>query len=229
MRRSSTPQSQHEFQQTLEDVLGGLGIVADDWELLIFGDGSGQSFFSEAGGCAAIFIDSLFGVRRCVTAGMQPSTVNRMELSAYLYALGVHHHTVLKGKHSLPKLPYQTHIFTDSATTANGGNRLSNRNTNLDLWALADYFEMVGYGLTWHHIPRNSNALNTLADELAGQSRMAVKAVAESIPDINALMPVVAVHEASPRHGTPVELIACETCGTPLRLDETCPICGDHI
>jgi ribonuclease HI len=194
-------------------------ISSSQWDLLIFGDGSGAQW-KDGGGCCAFIIDNRHHVRTCLISAQSRATVNRMELRAYVDALGVHYNELLDGK--IHKPPYRVWIFSDSEYTVKCGNREYGRKANLDLWAVIDWFETRGYRLRWRWLPRNSNALHTKADALAGKARIAIKDLLLSEEEVYRLLPSTDT-EQKPVN---VKLTTC-SCGAPMLLSELlCPQCG---
>ena len=202
----------------LEDFLLKHGIVHGQWDLILFGDGSGLNW-DIGGGYAAVLIDGRKGIRSHVVGAQTLATVNRMELSAYTSILGYHHEFILDGKVTDP--PYRTFIFTDSEFTAKAGRREVALRKNLDLWQLIHWFELRGYRFTWRWVPRNSTPFHELCDYLAGTARHVINELNTDGPKLHALMPYTATIVDSN------ELSVCPVCKTPLSsVDADCPICG---
>jgi ribonuclease HI len=192
--------------------------VPSDWNLLLFGDGSGLKW--EIGGGFAVFlIDKARGLREHVVGAISKSTVNRMELSAYVHGLAYHYHDVLKGKITEP--PYNVWIFSDSEFTVKTGQGKNRIKANADLWSVINWFETRGYRLNWRWNERNSTPLGTMADWLAGNARRAVKALELESNELYELMPVI------PSVAT-TDLVVCEKCNTPRLPSEACPVCGEE-
>ena len=138
------------------------------WDLLLMGDGSG-TYGKDAGGFATFIFDR-DGTRRHIIGGMSHTTINTMELMAYIAAVRFHYFELKKGRLKQGGA-YDTHIFTDSTSTAQAGNREVRRKSNQDLWHWMAYYETVGYKFTFHHVTRNSTPMHDKADELAGEVR----------------------------------------------------------
>jgi ribonuclease HI len=193
--------------------------ITGQWDLLIFGDGSGAQW-KDGGGCCAFIIDNRRHVRTCLISAQTRATVNRMELRAYVDALGVHYNELLEGKLRNP--PYRVWIFSDSEYTVKCGSREYGRKANLDLWSVIDWFETRGYRLRWRWLPRNSNPIHEKADELAGKSRQAIKKLVMSPEEVYRLLPSTDAKQQPVN----VRLRTC-SCGTPMLLTEKiCPQCG---
>jgi len=202
----------------LEDFLSKHGLVHGQWDLLLFGDGSGLSW-DLSGGCAAILVDGRKGIRSHLVGAQSLTTVNRMELSAYVNALGYHFEFIMDGKIMEP--PYRTFIFTDSEFTMKAGRGMCRIKKNRDLWQTVTWFELQGYRIQWRWVPRNSTPYNELADYMAGTANHAMKKSNISGDILHKLMPY------SGQLVDDVELSFCPTCETPLEAPGAdCPICG---
>ena len=204
--------------QPLEDFLAKQGIIHGQWDLLLFGDGSGLQW-SMGGGFAAILVDGRKGIRSHVTGAQSLATVNRMELGAYLTILAYHYEFIMEGRISEP--PYRTVIFTDSEFTMKAGRKSVVIRKNRDLWQTVNWFELQGYRFDWRWVPRNSTPYHELADYLAGTARHVNNEANVSGDMLHTLMPY------SRKLAADVELIQCKQCNTPLAsVDDVCPICG---
>lgn len=198
----------------LDTFLQAQRIAPEQWDLLLFGDGSGGGW--DIGGAFAVFlVDKRLPARDVLVGGWSKTTVNRMELGAYTEALSLHYHCLLKSTITEP--PYNVWAFTDSELTARCGNRLYTRKANADLWNTIDWYETRGYRINWRHLPRNTTGFHVVADEVAGKAR---KALLEHVPtDIYGIMPYVENDEQA--------LSVCNLCKTPMNKDQdVCPICG---
>lgn len=205
--------------QSLETFLSQRGLAHGQWDLLIFGDGSGTGRDS-GGGFASVLFDSRLGIRSHLVGAQTMTTINRMELSAYSQALAYHFEGLLNGVVRDP--PYRVFIFTDSEATAKAGNKLWAIKKNLDMWQSINWFEIQGYRIRWHWVPRNSTPYNELSDHLAGSARAAINVVGDIDADLHALMPYTV------RQSEHVVLVECPTCKTPLAAGTECPICGSQ-
>lgn len=203
--------------QPLEDFLSRHGLVHGQWDLLLFGDGSGLGW-EKGGGFASVLFDSRLGIRSHVVGAQTLTTVNRMELSAYVQSLAYHFECLLEGVVRDP--PYRVFVFTDSELTAKGGRKDIVVRKNLDLWQCINWYEIQGYRISWRWVPRNSTPYHELADYLAGTARFAINAVNTDGSNLHSLMPY------SVRFSEDAELSECPTCKTPLVAGADCPICG---
>jgi ribonuclease HI len=204
----------------LADFLKNQEISPNQWDLLLFGDGSGSDW-KGAGGYSAFMIDGRRRARACILGGRSYSTVNRMELTAYTEALSYHYYKLLDETVTDP--PYKVWVFTDSEYTAKCGSRTYSRKANLDLWTVADWYETRGYRIRWRWVPRNSNPLHAAADRLSGAAREALKPTLLSDDDLYRLLPDVSI----PVSELKVTLVQCERCKAPmLPAEPECPQCG---
>lgn len=203
--------------QPLEDFLAQHGLVHGQWDLLLFGDGSGLGW-EKGGGFASVLFDSRLGIRSHLIGAQTLTTVNRMELSAYVQALAYHFEFLLKGEVKDP--PYRVFVFTDSELTAKAGRKDLTVSKNRDLWQGINWFELQGYRIQWRWVPRNSTPYHELADYLAGAARYAINTVNTTGANLHSLMPY------SVRFLEDAELSECPKCNTPLAAGTDCPICG---
>lgn len=146
------------------------------------GDGSGSTW--QVGcGWACVVIDGQTRARELIHGGVNLGTVNIAELSAYVYAMlwfAANH-----GKRRIEQnggRPLEVHIITDSQTIANHGKIVEEGDAadsiaNRALWAAMQSLGRRGYNFTWHWVPRMQLELNWAADQIAGKSRLALKAV----------------------------------------------------
>lgn len=204
--------------QSLEDFLVRQGLVHGQWDLLLFGDGSGLQW-TTPGGFAVVLVDGRNGLRSHIVGAQSFTTLNRMELSAYVQALAYHHEFLMDGRITDP--PYRTFIFTDSEFTVKAGRRLVTVKKNLDLWQLVNWYEPQGYRFHWRWVPRNSTPYHELTDYLAGTARHVIKSMNISGDKLHDMMPY------SPQLVNDVELVKCPVCETPLASEDSdCPVCG---
>jgi len=169
-----TPEEETEL---LEDMLERVG-VADDWDIIMVGDGSGSNHQHEAGwGCTVI---ERQGFKRWSTYGcMSRGTVNLAEMLAYLQPLSVlasRERLRRKKNKALPARFYQVHILTDSNYVKEVGasGKMSPR-CNASFWRIFDDFQRQGLIITWHWIPRETVELNVFADRLSKAARILIK------------------------------------------------------
>lgn len=190
------------------------------WDLLVFGDGSGVAWDAPGGFCA-FMIDGRKHLRTHILGAHSSATVNRMELSAYVEAINFHYCHMIEGKIDRP--PYRVWIFSDSEYVVKSGSRQNARKANRDLWIVLEWYETRGYQFRWRWVPRNSTPLNAMSDRLAGRVRTSIKEIPMSDDELYALMPAVALPEQPARP----ELPQCPICEVPLAPgEEVCPQCG---
>jgi len=205
----------------LTEFLRKQGLVGGQWDLLMFGDGSGKSW-KEGGGFCTFLVDGRRGERAHIIGARNATTVNRMELSAYVEALSYHYFEVLRGKITQP--PYRVWAFSDSEYTVKSGNRDQARSANLDLWTLTEWYEQRGYRLRWRWLPRNSNPLHETADRLCGEANRKISELVLSDEQLYRLLPDISTPT---QVGATVELITCAECGLPMMPTEhKCAQCG---
>ncbi len=140
-------------------------LALPDFDLLLVGDGSGSFVHTPCGWFVTLYERKSGRVREHF-GGTNGGTNNYAELMPYMHALWAYH-----AEHGKEARVRNVVIVSDSEVTVRCGNRLYERKANLALWAGMDWFESVGYRLHWHHVPRNSNSLSSLADKMAGQIR----------------------------------------------------------
>ncbi len=141
-----------------------------DFDFLLVGDGSGTIL---ANPCAwACFSyektsQTIHAHHGCSNHG----TNNFAELAPYLFAL--HHiHSQFSSQDQLsPTRNTRVVIVSDSELTVRCGNKTYSRNSNQAWWVALDWFASHGYSVEFYHTKRNSNAIGTAADALAGDTR----------------------------------------------------------
>jgi ribonuclease HI len=159
--------------ETFEAMLERLGI--EEWDLVLVGDGSGSNWKRECGwGCVAFEANTL--TRRVFYGAMNLGTVNVGEMMAYLQPLTWYlsrNQDEGKNKASRSRV---IHIITDSEyvkTRGENGNVGSKRNHIM--WSVLDLIKRQGYVMHWHHVPRDTVALNMYADLLSKAARLQIK------------------------------------------------------
>lgn len=159
----------------LELLASRLGI--DDFDVLIVGDGAG-SFVHTSCGWYCVSYDRRSKEVVEHFGGANGGTNNYAELEPGVFALWSIRH-VLWANHvkangnkgdAAPQLP-RVVIVSDSEVTVKCGNNEYSRRANAPLWASIHWFEDKGYKLRWVHVPRNSNPINTKADQMAKSIR----------------------------------------------------------
>jgi hypothetical protein len=164
----------------LQDLLKHLGLTApNSWDAIIVGDGSGQGWKSGGGWCG-ILIDR-YSVQRKLCYGMlNPGTVTLAELIPYIHVLDWYTDHAGPGRRRQKELQangrnMEIHIVTDSQVIATCGMHPESRHSHQALWASIDAFRTLGYGITFHHIPRDVVDLNILADAISRQARLGLE------------------------------------------------------
>lgn len=212
-------ESTSQSPSSLNRFLNEQGVLPSQWDLLLFGDGSGSQW-KVGGGFACFMVDGRTARRDLVIGARTRSTVSRMELSVYIEALAYHYYRLLN--RVMEHAPYRVRIFSDSELAVKCGNREYARKTNVDLWAGLDALIARGYEVRFTWVPRNSTPFHALADELAGKARMALSALQLPDDELYVHMPWTAEQPADAS-----ALVRCSKCRTPrLAKDEACPICG---
>ncbi len=168
----------HPKTETLDELLLRFGLTDLDWDLIIVGDGSGSSWKREAG-WASISIEKATMERRTWYGAMNCGTVNFAEMMAYIQPLNwytskeIDRRSKTKQQVQFPKV----HIFTDSkycADVASNNSNFGNIRKNYALWNVFLSFSRAGILLHWHWIPRGSVDLNSLADQMSKEARIAI-------------------------------------------------------
>lgn len=159
------------MKETFEAMLRRLGI--EEWDLVLIGDGSGSNWEHECGwGCVAIEAKSM--ERRVFYGAMNLGTVNVSEMMAYLQPLNW-----FLAKEQDEKRVNRSkviHIITDSEYCEQlGQNGSTNAKRNHLLWSVMELIKRQGYVLHWHHVPRETVALNIYADLLSKAARLQIK------------------------------------------------------
>lgn len=179
--RKSRPQRQHDPLATapLGQVLSELCIT--DWDVAIFGDGSGSGWDTSSG-WAAVLIDRHQSGRKYFNGAINIGTAYLAELFPYLHAMlwysrgpGKAHMAGLR-QHGIYR-PIRVHCITDSEILANQGNGAADRKAARELWLAMDSFVTRGYQFHWHWYGRDRIGLNMLTDHLSRESRIAVSNV----------------------------------------------------
>lgn len=159
----------------LQPLLDKLGIT--DWDILIAGDGSGNSWDAACGWCA-ILIDRHTRGRRVSYGAVNQGSINFAETLPYLQLLtwfDQHH-----GKTRLEsKMVLTVHIVTDSQVVANWGTAAMSAGTKTPrkqgpFWAAMRYLRSIGYVCHFHWAPRQTTQMNWAADLVAGLARAAM-------------------------------------------------------
>lgn len=138
------------------------------WDFLLVGDGSGTKW-DQPSGWAATVIGRRGLFRRVFHGGANYGTNNTAELMAYAYPL-----LWLASVRRQQKTAdlWNVHVITDSAWVAAAGKNPAQRKANKELWFLLDAARRSGIALYWHHLPRDTTALNRFAHNLANLARI---------------------------------------------------------
>jgi ribonuclease HI len=164
----------------LQAHLEGLAVrlVLPTFDLLLTGDGSGTLAVKPSGWFCVSYersrgdegVNVHFG-------GANGGSNNYAELAPYCHALWVYHVSRFGQGAVRPGSRVRVVVVSDSEVTVRCGNREYERRANASVWAQIEWFEKNGYELAWVHVPRNSNPVNALADEVAGSLRSAMAEV----------------------------------------------------
>lgn len=161
--------------KTLEDLLRYYEIGANDWDYLIIGDGSGQTW-KDAIGWGATLICKFDGSRKVFYGAMSNGTNNTAEIHAVLHPL-----SYLANNINWQDRPdgIKVHVVSDSENTVNGLNKdnpiwVAGLAANRELWMAIHMTRRRGIQIIGHHLPRNSVDLAELGHELANASRKRV-------------------------------------------------------
>jgi ribonuclease HI len=161
--------------RSLQDLIKKIEIP-DTWDYLLVGDGSGNLWEHSAGWCSSLI--SQCGWRRCFYGGFSHGTNNVAELMAYaapLWWLAEGNEPpdrpVVKGA----KTPIRfVHIVSDSRYVVDGFNGKTTPKANIELWGALRAVQRRGLILKAHWIPRATIRFNKLADQVAGECRLAL-------------------------------------------------------
>lgn len=159
-------------RENLYGLLQRIG-VSDDWDFLLFGDGSGSTWNKECG-WAAVSIERLTMERLVWYGYANRGSVNLAELMAYLQPLSwLANREADRIKKYKRRRDYQVQIVTDSQYCANTGNsndRMMIKNG--PLWAQFDCLKRQGIAVNWLWWPRGGAELNSYADALSRLARV---------------------------------------------------------
>lgn len=144
-----------------------IGIKIEDFDFILFGDGSGTTISNASAWCCFIY-DVKRGELLKHFGGTRSGTNNLAELMPYI--LGLWH---INGTATTPKP--RVAIISDSEVTVRCGTGQYARKANQAIWASIEWFEKQGYKLHWHHVRRNTNELNAACDEAAGRLRKQIE------------------------------------------------------
>jgi ribonuclease HI len=173
--RESAGRRAERADETLDDVLLRLGI-ADDWDWLLFGDGSGSNY-RRASGWATVSIERVTMDRQVWAGAMNRGTVNLAEMLAYIQPLTwIVNTEQARVKAGGNRRAVRVHIVTDSQYCVTQGQVTGGLvEANAGLWAAISAMRRDGVVVTWHHINREDVALNSFCDELSKIARRLIE------------------------------------------------------
>lgn len=152
----------------------------EDWDVLLYGDGSG-SVWSRPIGWAAVLICKHNGLIHVEYGAASTGTVYVAELMPYVMALSWYKDNVAA---ELPSVSQKVVIVTDNIGLAHTGAKLAAGKIHLDaieqhtaLWAGLDYLSRDGLEISYHHACRETYHGNRLADVWSKQARFAIEKV----------------------------------------------------
>ena len=157
------------FTLSLDDVIEAAGIQS--WDLLIVGDGSGNTWDHECGwSSVALTYNSL--ERKVFHGAMSHGSNNVGEMMAYLQPLMWYVARERKNRAAgSATRAYNVHILTDSDYLV----KTEERRSNMPFWALFDQFPRQGFLLHWHWIRREQIGLNVYVDQLSRMARLLIR------------------------------------------------------
>lgn len=156
--------------ETLQDLLQLLQIRSNDWDYLIVGDGSGVGWKMGCGWFSTL-IRNRPDRRWTFRGGMDPGTVSLAEIMAFMQPV-----LYLASQTKATRFR-RIHIVSDSEYVVRIGNRQQQPKSHLVFWNQLSLLHSLGMETRFHWIPRDTIALNKLADHLAGQCRKVVSGV----------------------------------------------------
>ena len=166
------------------------------WDVLLVGDGSGQSWSMGCGWACAV-IDKATMMRKLLWGGWSSGTVGIGEMMPYLHGLAWYHANVgkLVRKQNKSKL-LEVHCICDNETVVRQGQREMDRDANAPLWAAIDQCLRNGYLATWHWARRDTIGLNSLVDHVSRCARLAVSEL--SMDSMVPEMPGASIYNFNP-------------------------------
>lgn len=161
--------------RTIAQLTAALGIP-ETWSFLLIGDGSGNHWEYPVGWCATLVHNC--GWRRCFYGGASHGTNNVGELMAYALPLwwlaeGNQPEWLPKVKGVKPPIRF-VHVIADSKYVVDGFNDKTRPKANVELWGALQATKRRGLVLQAHWIPRDTIRFNKLADQVAGECRLAM-------------------------------------------------------
>ncbi len=154
--------------------------VEDDWDIVIFGDGSGSNW-SRAIGWAGVVIDRASWHRELFYGSSNKGTVNVGELLPFIQ--GLTWWLDWAKKKDLSRQVRKVWCISDSAHTVQTGKCRDKRDirANRGLWLVLALLEREGFELHWQHMHRATAAMNCLADHLSRQARVSLERNHEAV------------------------------------------------
>ena len=159
--------------KNIDDLLKEYEIT--NWDLILIGDGSGNMWDAPVG-WSCILIDRNTDKKEKFVGGSSKGTIGMAELMPYVVALNWYNETCRQDSSE-----HDVYIFTDSKSTADCGNKVSNRKKNCTMWQMIDWFESQGYCIQWIHINRNTCYEHGIADQWASNGREFSKTLDEEL------------------------------------------------
>lgn len=176
------PQRVLSESSTFEELLRYFRIGPTDWDALIIGDGSGQTW-ATAIGWGSVLVDRLKMLPETFSGACSHGTNNVAELMAVLHPLMYLSNTdcgVRSGG-------LRVHILSDSEYVVNGLACIdpiwvSKLKANRELWMAIHMTRRKGMVLTGHHVDRDTVNLQKFAHSLANASRILQASAADALP-----------------------------------------------
>lgn len=178
----------------LQDLLKELKVPADNWDLLLVGDGSGSKWNNPGGwACTMIVRSRKTGEAVYLTpllGSVSRGSINWLEAMPYWHCLR-HHFYEMDGKRQLKLRQINVDVVSDSSFVVDVMSGKGNAEVHEDMVTLFNFFEAKGYRIKWHHARRESSVLNSLMDELAANAREYMSSLVSEIPRISDEFPPV--------------------------------------
>lgn len=158
----------------LGDLLRSLGVEASQFHAVLRGDGSGTQHPNATGFACVIEYQGQAQdapeLRQVVYGALGCGSNMTAELDAYLLAL---RHLEASGgtRPSRPKIA----IVCDNQTIVHQGNKHHRRLANQAGWSVVEYYERLGWSLSWFWAPRNSEVGLEFCDHLSRAARVAME------------------------------------------------------
>ena len=152
--------------RSIEDLLRHFKVTVAQVDFLLIGDGSGTTWDKSIGFASTLVEMSSFD-RTVFHGGLSHGTNNIAEIMAYFLPLQYLAKTAGDRRRTV------IHIFSDSQYIVEGFNGESRQEQgNRELWQAMLAVKRRGLVIRAHWVPRDSVALQQLADTLAGQMRL---------------------------------------------------------